>query len=99
MKTLPLFLLFAGAAAVPLHAAPIISEFLADNDGGLKDEDGDDQDWIEIYNPDTSPVNMAGWRLTDDPLDTNKWVFPSVTIPADGRIIVWASNKNRNVGQ
>src|SRR5262245_40962799 len=91
MKTLPIFLLLALAA--PLQAVPIISEFLADNDGGLKDEDGEDQDWIEIYNPDTSPVSMAGWRLTDDPADLSKWVFPNVSIPADGRLIVWASNK------
>src|SRR6187431_3270459 len=97
MKTLSLLFLFA--AVLPLPAAPIISEFLADNDGGLTDEDGEDNDWIEIYNPDTSPVNMAGWRLTDDPLDTSKWVFPAVNIPADGRLIVWASNKNRDVGQ
>ncbi len=85
--------------AAPLQAAPIISEFLADNDGGLKDEDGDDNDWIEIHNPDSFAANMAGWRLTDDPLDPSKWVFPAVSIPPDGRLIVWASNKNRNVGQ
>ena len=63
MKSLSLLLLLA-ALPVHLQAAPIISEFLADNDGGLRDEDGDDADWIEIYNPDPDPVNLAGWRLT-----------------------------------
>ena len=92
-----IFLFFA--AALPLKAAPVISEFLADNDGGLRDEDGDDHDWIEIHNPDAAAVNMAGWRLTDDPLNTSKWVFPSVSIPPSGRLIVWASNKNRDAGQ
>lgn len=97
MKRFLLPLLFAIPA--PLHAAPVISEFLADNDGGLKDEDGDDQDWIEIHNPDAAAVNMAGWRLTDDPLNTSKWVFPAVTLPPNGRLIVWASNKNRDAGE
>jgi len=97
MKTLPFYLLLA--LAVPLHAAPVISEFLADNDGGLKDEDGEDQDWIEIYNPDTSSVDLAGWRLTDDITKPSKWVFPSQVLPAGGRLIVWASEKDRDVGQ
>ena len=29
----------------------VISEFMASNQSGLRDEDGDDEDWIEIYNP------------------------------------------------
>jgi len=97
MKTLSLFLLLT--AALPLYGAPVISEFLADNDGGLKDEDGDDNDWIEVYNPDPVAVNMAGWRLTDDITRPSKWVFPSVVIPPNGRLIVWASNKDRDAGQ
>jgi hypothetical protein len=92
-------LLFLLATVLPLHAVPVISEFLADNDGGLKDEDGDDSDWIEIYNPDATPVDMAGWRLTDDITRPSKWVFPSVIIPGNGWLVVWASEKDRDVGQ
>ena len=29
----------------------VLSEFLADNATGLRDEDGDTSDWIEISNP------------------------------------------------
>src|SRR6188474_2827515 len=97
MKALPFFLFLA--AGISLHAAPVISEFLADNDGGLKDEDGEDHDWIEIHNPDTAAVNLAGWRLTDDVTKLSKWVFPSVDLGPNARLIVWASEKDRNVGQ
>ena len=45
---------------------PFISEFLAENLGGLEDEDGDSPDWIEITNPGPTPVNLGGWYLTDD---------------------------------
>ena len=38
----------------------VISEFMASNQSGLRDEDGDDEDWIEIYNPGNSSVNLAG---------------------------------------
>jgi CotH kinase protein/Lamin Tail Domain len=90
-----------GAFSFPVTAgaAPVISEFLADNDGGLRDEDGEDQDWIEIHNPDAAAVDLAGWRLTDDPARLSKWVFPPYNLPAGGRLIVWASEKDRDAGQ
>ena len=85
--------------AVTLPAAPVISEFLADNDGALKDENGEDQDWIEIHNPDSNAVDLAGWRLTDDITKPAKWVFPAWVLQPGARLIVWASEKDRNVGQ
>ena len=48
--------------------APMISEFLASNTDtvtGLQDFQGTLQDWIEIYNPDTQPVDLTGWKLQD----------------------------------
>jgi hypothetical protein len=43
-----------------LSAAPISSEFMASNDTGLMDEDGETSDWIEIHNPDGSAVDLDG---------------------------------------
>ncbi|MGB0991396.1 MAG: lamin tail domain-containing protein, partial [Akkermansiaceae bacterium] len=81
-------------------ADPVISEFLASNDSELADADGDFSDWIEIYNPDPIAVNMAGWHLTDDDTNLTRWTFPSVTIPAGGYLVVFASNKGPNpIGQ
>jgi hypothetical protein len=80
-----------------MDAAPLISEFLASNDGGLQDVDGDSGDWIELYNPSATPVNLAGWTLTDDPNDLNQWLFPSVTIGGNDFLTVFASGKNRAV--
>jgi hypothetical protein len=94
-KCSPLWLLAFCLAAAPLHAAPVISEFLADNDNGLKDEDGDDEDWIEIHNPDATPVDLAGWQLSDNAAVPAKWVFPSRILPPGGYLVLFASNKNR----
>src|SRR6187455_849207 len=44
----------------------VISEFLANNNTGLVDEDGQRSDWIELYNNGTTAENLAGWHLTDD---------------------------------
>jgi len=86
----------AALAFIPAAAAALqISEFMADNADALEDEDGDYSDWIEIHNPDAAAVNMLGWRLTDNAAQPNKWVFPAATIPPNGRLLVFASNKNR----
>ncbi|MBI1840868.1 MAG: CotH kinase family protein, partial [Verrucomicrobia bacterium] len=81
---------------VATNAAPFISEFMADNTATLADQDGDYSDWIEITNPDATPADLAGWRLTDNASQRSKWSFPAgVVVPPGGRLIVFASGKNR----
>ncbi len=98
---LGLLCLFVNSAAPSAHAQSLvrISEFMAQNADGLEDEDGDEEDWIEIHNAGTTAVNLAGWYLTDATNNLTKWMFPAVTIAPDGYLIVFASNKNRNSGQ
>ena len=74
---------------------PVISEFLTSNSGGLRDEDGDSPDWIEIHNPGATPVDLGGWFLTDATNRLTRWCFPHLSLPADGRFLVFASAKNR----
>jgi hypothetical protein len=81
--------------AVSGFSAVRISEFLTENDGLLRDEDGDTPDWIELQNDGASAVNLAGWFLTDDAGDLQKWPFPSVTIQPGGFVVVFASGKDR----
>lgn len=73
----------------------IISEFMADNVRTRFDQDGDASDWIEINNSANTPFDLAGYRLTDDPQHLKTWTFPSVSVPARGSTLVYASNKNR----
>ena len=72
-----------------------ISEFMAANNSGVRDADGEFSDWIEIYNPERAAVSLGGWHLSDDPLDLTKWQFPDVAIPGQGFVLVFASGKNR----
>ncbi|MES2707997.1 MAG: lamin tail domain-containing protein [Verrucomicrobiota bacterium] len=77
-------------------AAPVITEIMASNKTGILDEDGEAMDWLEIFNPDATPADLSGWRLTDDARTPAKWIFPSgVTLPPGGFLRVWASGKNR----
>ncbi|MGI8602786.1 MAG: lamin tail domain-containing protein [Verrucomicrobiales bacterium] len=97
MLRFTLRLLIACLLAVPVVAEPIISEFMASNQNGITDENGDRPDWIEIRNPDAAAVSMSGWALTDSAANPQKWPFPAVTIPANGYLLVFASGKDRRV--
>jgi len=57
---------------------------------------GQSSDWIEIYNPAETTVNLEGWFLTDDADNLTKWEFPSVEIPARGFLLVFASGEDRS---
>jgi len=74
-----------------------ISEFLASNTSTLADSSGQFNDWIEIHNSSTAPASTAGYSLTDEVGRPRKWVFPNVTIPAGGYLLVFASGKNQAV--
>lgn len=46
-------------------------------------------DWVEIYNRGTQPVDISGYFLSDDAEDLTKWCFPQGTIlPVGGFIVV-----------
>ena len=90
-----LAVLLSFASLSQAQQSVIISEFLADNSGGLTDEDGDSPDWIELYNSGTTLVNLAGWYLTDDTNDLVKWSFPATNIAASSFMTVFASGKDR----
>ena len=49
-----------------LDGRVVITELVASNDQGLEDEDGDQSDWIELFNDGDQAVNLGGWYLTDD---------------------------------
>ena len=85
-------------SAVPVTAAPLITEFLTNNNSGILDENGTRQDWIEIHNPDLVAVDMGGYHLTDDVGLPTRWTFPSgVIVAPGGYLVVFASGKNRTV--
>ncbi len=73
----------------------VINEFMSDNNQTIADEDGDFVDWIELYNNSNTTINLHGLKLSDDPDNLDKWVFPSVFIAPNGFLIIFASGKDR----
>ncbi len=81
----------------PALAVPIISEFLANpNAEALVDEDGEREDWVEIFNPESEPLDLEGYFLTDDLTLEERWEIPAgVTLEGNGYLVIFASGKDR----
>ncbi len=53
----------------------------------IESNQGTPGDWVELHNPGTAPVDLSGWRLTDD--DTSRtFRFPAGTVIAPGGYLV-----------
>ncbi len=70
------------------QAGIVINEVLANN-GSFVEPDGSKPDWVELYNPSTNTVDLAGMRLTDQISDSQRWIFPKGTLlPGRGILTV-----------
>ncbi len=76
----------------------MLNEFMASNGTTIANPDapGSFDDWIEIYNPTNTDIDLAGYYLTDSLADKTKCQIPSgnpiTIIPAHGYKIIWADN-------
>ena len=83
----------------PVVGSVLINEVLASNDSLLFDPNGQDDDWIELINTTNAPIDLAGFYLSDDPLNLMAWAFPAGTVlPANGYLLVWADNDLTQTG-
>jgi len=73
----------------------VISELIASNDNGIRDEDRERPDWVEVLNRGDVERNLQGWFLTDDAQTLDKWQFPEVILEPGQRVVVFASGKDR----
>ena len=83
----------------PAVGSLLINEVLASNDALLFDLNGEDDDWIELVNTTNTTIDLAGFYLSDDPLNLMAWAFPAgTTIPANGYLLVWADKDTLQQG-
>jgi hypothetical protein len=76
----------------------VINEFMASNSNTIADQNGEYDDWVEIYNAGTVTVNLEGFFLTDKRSELNKFQFPSVSLAPDDYLIVWLDNDSLQSG-
>ncbi|MFK7969773.1 MAG: CotH kinase family protein [Bacteroidia bacterium] len=77
----------------------VINELMASNDTTVADQDGEFDDWIELYNNGTTTIDLEGFALSDDGTDLQQWLFPAgASIAPNGFLIVWADNDDTQAG-
>lgn len=99
-KLYPLALfLFGCLFGINLNAQVIINEFSASNMNIILDNYGDNEDWIELYNAGTDPVDLEGYFLSDDIDEPDSWAIPAgVNIGPGEYLIIYCSNLNEFTG-
>lgn len=80
--------------SLPLHSQLFINEYSCSNVNGITDAYGEREDWIELFNPTGSAVNLTGWYLSDKSTNLTKWMIPSGSINANGYKMVFCSSRN-----
>ena len=90
-------LYFIFFSAFPSAAQVVINEVSSASVATYLDEDGDQEDWIEFYNPSATTINMAGYTISSNENGKIKsWTFPSINIKPNNYVTVFCSGKNRN---
>jgi hypothetical protein len=91
---LTLSLLFA-AISMSNGQPLVINELMSSNNSFILDEDGDDSDWIEVYNTTNDVIDLSGYFLSDKDGNPQGWAFPDTIIQPKHFLLVFASGKNR----
>jgi|WetSurMetagenome_2_1015567.scaffolds.fasta_scaffold970615_1 hypothetical protein len=77
----------------------VINEVMPVNSATAADQNGEYDDWIELYNLTSKAVDLSGYYLSDTKKDLTKWKFPEKTnITANGYLIIWADNDTLETG-
>ena len=67
-----------------------INEFQASNQSTISDEAGEFDDWIELYNAGTEPLQLSDFFLSDDLTNPTRWALPDAMIQAGEFLLIWA---------
>ena len=77
----------------------LINEYSAsncNNDGG---DCGNYDDWIEIFNNSSAPINLQGYYLSDKIDNLTKWQFPEeLIVNPNSHVIIYASGLDPGLG-
>lgn len=77
----------------------VINEIMADNETVVADQDGEYDDWLELYNNSSETLSLDNLYLSDDPTDLLAWKFPDgLTIAPDSYLIVWCDKDEEQDG-
>jgi hypothetical protein len=77
----------------------VINELMPVNSTTVTDQNGEYDDWIELFNLSYASIDLSGYFLSDSKKELTKWKFPQGTsIPENGYLIIWADKDSTEAG-
>lgn len=70
---------------------PILSEVMTANKDAYPSADGEYYDWVEVFNPTTSSINLEGYALSDKFDQPAQYVFPNIVLEPGQFAVVFLS--------
>lgn len=77
-----------GEAGAPAY----VNEVMARNLHAVQSPSGTYSDWIELYNPGGSRLDLDGWTITDDLDEPDRHTLSGVAIEAGGHLLLYADD-------
>ena len=82
------------AATLPALPSLWLNELQAVNFSGPTNNFGTNTPWLELYNPGTNSLNLAGLYLSTNYNNLTQWAFPTnVSIRSNGFLMVWCDGQ------
>lgn len=77
----------------------VVNELMAQNTITIADQDGEFEDWIELYNNTNTTLSLDNLYMTDTNTNLAKWAFPAgTTIEPHGYLTIWADEDAAQAG-
>lgn len=89
----------SGTTTAATIATVYINEVMPHNvASGIHDENGESDDWFELFAQGTGSVDLSGWYVTNDALDLTKYQFPlggsQAIVQANDYLVLWADDQS-----
>jgi len=83
----------------PVISSIVINELMAVNTTIVSDQNGEFDDWFELYNLTSADIDISGYFLSDNDSKISKWKIPPGTlIKSGGYLIIWADKDTTQAG-
>ncbi len=82
-----------------VNSQVVINEYSAANMDGPVDNYFEEEDWVELYNLGSQPVDLGGYFLSDNINNPDKWTFPAgVVIGGGEHLMIYCSDRDEVSG-